>query len=245
MNKFALIIVVLFSFTLSGCQNMSKEGFKEGFQNFTAKVKFWDKDSDQYTITVTNLSTGSYLTPLLVAGHSNSQTNMFAYGKAASPELQAVAEGGDIEPLAAQFKTAGAELIKNPAGDLLGPGESTTFNLAKTNTRISIVSMILPTNDGFIALDNANLREGAQFLYAIDAGTEANDEQITGGGTPNTPGIPTDPSGRADASAAGLSGVSAEGSVGRHSGITGGEGSALDPEVHGWNGAIASVEVSM
>lgn len=223
---------------------MTKEGFKEGWGKFTEKVKFWDRDSDQYTITVTNTSSGSYLTPLLVAGHADHQTRIFAYGKAASPELQAVAEGGDIEPLAAQFETAGAEVIRNPAGDLLGPGESTTFNLSKENTRISLVSKILPTNDGFIALDNANLREGAQFLYAIDAGTEGNDEQISGSAALNTAGIPADPGGKANADAPGISGRSAEGSVDRHPGITGGEGSALDPEIHGWSGAVASIEIS-
>lgn len=245
MKKLAVIFTVLLSLSLAGCQNMTKEGFKEGWGNFTEKVKFWDRDSDQYTITVTNNSSGTYLTPLLVAGHSDHQTRIFAYGKAASPELQAVAEGGNIEPLAAQFEAAGAEVIRNPAGGLLGPGESTTFSLSIENTRISLVSMILPTNDGFIALDNANLREGAQYLYAIDAGTEANDEQITGGGAPNTAGIPADPGGKANANAPGISRQSAEGSVDRHPGITGGEGSALDPEVHGWSGAIASIEISM
>ena len=53
--------------------------------------------------------------------------------------------------------------------------------------------MILPTNDGFVAADSILIRGGTQELYAIDAGTEANDEQVTGGGAPNTPGIPADP----------------------------------------------------
>ncbi len=241
MKKFVLLLTILLSATLVGCQTINKDSFK----STVAKIKFWDKDSDQYTITVTNISSGSYLTPILAVGHNNLQTRMFAYDKAASPELQALAEGGDFEPLAAQFESAGAQVIKNPAGDLLGPGELTTFKLSKENTRISIIAMILPTNDGFVALDNANLHAGAQFLYAIDAGTEANDERITGGGAPNTPGIPADPSGTANMEAPGISGVSAEGSVDRHPGISAGEGSALDADVHGWNGAIASVEVSM
>lgn len=245
MKKLVAILTVLLGISLTGCQSMNKESIKEGWGKFTEKVKFWDRDSDQYTITVTNITNGSYLTPLLVAGHADYQTRIFIYGKAASPELQAVAEVGDIEPLAAQFEAADAEVIENPAGDLLGPGESTTFNLSMENTRISLVSQILPTNDGFIALDNANLREGSQLLYAIDAGTEANDEQITGGAAPNTPGIPADPGGKANASAPGILGRSAEGSVERHPGISGGEGSALDPEVHGWSGAIASITISM
>ncbi len=240
MKRLVLILAVLLSASLVGCESVSKESFK----NTMSKMKFWDKDTNQYTITVTNVSSGSYLTPILAVGHSNLQTRMFAYGKAASPELQAVAEGGNFEELATQFESAGAEVIRNPAGDLLGPNELTTFKLSKDNTRISLITMILPTNDGFIALDNANLQIGSQLLYAIDAGTEANDEKITGGGAPNSPGIPADPSGTANVNAPGIAGVKAEGSVDRHLGIKGGEGSALDPEVHGWSGAIASVEVS-
>jgi len=241
MKKLILILTVLMGVSLVGCGGFSNESFKRTI----SKAKFWERNPDQYTITVTNISSGSYLTPILAVGHSDLQSRIFAYGKAASPELQAIAEGGNFEELAKQFKLVGAELVKNPAGDLLGPGELTTFQLSQEHTRISLIAMILPTNDGFVALDNANLHAGAQFLYAIDAGTEANDERITGGGAPNTPGIPADPSGVADTNAPGISGVTAEGSVERHAGIKGGEGSALDPEIHGWDGAIASIEVTM
>ncbi len=245
MKKIAVLLTVLLSVSLVGCANFDKERVKSSVKGAVAKMKFWDKDADQYTVTITNLSTGTYLTPILAVGHSDTQAKMFAYGKAASPELQAAAEGGDIEALAAQFEAAGAEVVRNPAGDLLGPGELTTFNLSLDHTRISLISMMLPTNDGFVALDNAKLHVGAQYLYAIDAGTEANDERITGGGAPNTPGIPADPGGNANADASGIASAKAEGSVDRHPGIMGGEGSALDPEVHGWNGPIASVDVSM
>jgi len=103
----------------------------------------------------------------------------------------------------------------------------------------------LPTNDGFVALDNVLLRDGEQLLYAIDSGTEANDEQITGGGAPNTPGIPADPGGQANAEAPGIIGLSAEGVVDRHPGISGADGSALSSEDHGWSGPVVSVTVSI
>ncbi len=240
MKKITVLLTFLLSVSLAGCADFSMSSVK----NSVSKLKFWDKDSDQYTVTITNLTSGSYLTPILVVGHSDQQTRMFAFGKAASEEVQAVAEGGNFEALATQFEDAGAEVVENPAGDLLGPGEMTTLTLSKDNTRISLITMILPTNDGFIALDNANLHTGSQFLYALDAGTEGNDEQITGGGAPNTPGIPADPGGKANRNANGISGVKAEGAVDRHPGISGEAGSALDAEIHGWSGPIASIEIS-
>ena len=240
MKKITVLLTFLLSVSLAGCADFSMSTVK----NSVGKLKFWDKDPDQYTITVTNMTSGAYLTPILVVGHSDLQTSMFAFGKAASEEVQAVAEGGNIEPLATQFEDAGAEVVENPAGDLLGPGQKTTFTLSKVNTRISLITMILPTNDGFIALDNANLHTGSQFLYALDAGTEANDEQVTGGGEPNTPGIPADPGGKADRNAIGIPGVKVEGAVDRHPGISGEVGSALDPEIHGWSGPIALIEIS-
>jgi len=39
--------------------------------------------------------------------------------------------------------------------------------------------------------------------------------------------------------------VKAEGSVRQMSRITEGEGHTINPEIHGWEGAIASIEVTM
>lgn len=236
MKKILIGLAILMSVSLVGCEQMKNVNWK-----------FWDRGgkTKAVEVVVTNITQGTYLTPILAVGHDTRQETMFEYDKAASAELQAVAEGGNIEPLAAIYEAEGGEVVKNPHGGLLGPGQSTTFTLSPENTRLSLVTMILPTNDGFVALDNIVLREGQQFLYAIDAGTEGNDEQITGGGAPNTPGIPADPGGKANSEASGIAGVSPEGSVGRHLGIAGGEGSALDPEVYGWESAIAIVKVTM
>lgn len=195
-------------------------------------------------ITVTNLTKSMYLTPILAVGHSEDQGQMFEFGKEASVELQAVAEGGNFDPLANNFNADEHEIIVDPVEGLLGPGQSIKFELMKEHTRFSLISMILPTNDGFVALDNVELSSGETLLYAIDAGTEANDEKITGGATPNVPGIPADPSRLADKFATGITSATAEGRVARHPGISGAEGSALDPERHGWDGAVASVNIN-
>ena len=194
-----------------------------------------------YTVTITNETSNLFLTPILAVGHGERAEDMFRFGKVASPELQAVAEGGNVKPMAKQFE--GEHIVVDPYNGLLGPGQSVTFNLNGSATRMSVIAMILPTNDGFVVLDNALIRVGVQELYAVDAGTESNTEHITGGGEPNTPGIPHDPSGQADHAATGIEGLSPEGSVGRHPGIIGGTGSALNPATHGWKGPVATIRI--
>lgn len=238
MRNFLLTAAILLSVSMVGCDRM-----KSAYE----KAKFWErgKRSDAVQVTVTNITPGAYLTQILAIGHDSDQRNMFEYGSAASAELQAVAEGGNVEPIAGTFNAADSQIVKDPNDGLLGPGESTTFKIDRRYTRLSLIAMILPTNDGFVAADNIMLREGTQELYAIDAGTEANDEQITGGGAPDTPGIPADPSGQATNGATGIASATIEGKVDRHPGISGGEGSALNPEIHGWKGAVAVLNIEM
>ena len=231
--------IALASVAFSGCATYDKVSTKMK----SAYAKVTDRWRDSVEVTVTNTSENVFLTPILAVGHGERESAMFNFGAPASEQLQAVAEGGLISAMAQTFE--GAEIVTNPAEGLLGPGESVTFELGVGNGRMSLIAMILPTNDGFVALDNVVLRPGTQSLYAIDAGTEANDEAITGGGSPNTPGIPADPSDTADAGATGISGAKAEGAVQRHPGIQGGEGSALNPEKHGWSGPIAEVTVAI
>lgn len=238
MKKVVLAIAVLMSMSMVGCERM---------KTTYDKVKFWDRNkmSDAVEVRVTNITSGAYLTPILAVGHDGEQSKMFEFGAAASTELQAIAEGGNIEPIAGTFDADSSQIVRDPHAGLLGPGESTTFKIAREHTRLSLIAMILPTNDGFVAADSILIREGTQELYAIDAGTEANDEQVTGGGAPNTPGIPADPSDQADKGATGIASASVEGKVDRHPGISGGEGSALNPEVHGWKGPVAILNISM
>jgi len=232
-------LVAVAGISVSGCATYEKvtAKIKSGYERVT------DRWRDGIEVTVTNVSNGIYLTPILAVGHGEREGNMFEFGKPASEALQAVAEGGSFEAMAAHFE--GAELVKDPAEGLLGPGEFVTFELDDKTARMSLIAMMLPTNDGFVALDNISIRPGTQSLYAIDAGTEGNDEAITGGAAPNTPGIPADPGKTADWSAQGIAGASPEGSVQRHLGISGGDGSALDPEKVGWSGPIAEVRIAV
>lgn len=143
---------------------------------------------------VTNLTQGIYFTPLLLAAHPDS-ASLFEVGETASVELQQMAEGGALDGLAMIGTAIGADSVANPAGGLLAPGSSTTAMLSTSanNTVLSVVAMILPSNDAFVGLDNWTIPTTAGtytlYLNAYDAGTEANDE-IRGGGAPGMPGMP-------------------------------------------------------
>lgn len=148
-------------------------------------------------VTVQNLTQGIYFTPILISAHSN-DASLFELGETASVELQAMAEGGDISGLVSATEALSANNIANPAEGLLGPAMSTTASVTtdEGNDVLSIVAMMLPTNDGFIGLDNWAIPEAPGtytiYLNAYDAGTEANDE-IRGSGAPGEAGLPVPP----------------------------------------------------
>lgn len=205
-------------------------------------------------VTIQNYTGGNYFTPLLVAAHASTMP-LFTPGTAASTALQAMAEGGDISLLSTDLAGAGASVTENPAGGLLAPGQSATATVTADaqNDALSVVAMILPTNDGFVALNNWEIpTEAGTYtvqLDAYDAGTEANDEIINGGGTPGTPGIPDDPGGFGGSGASGLNAVP-EGFVHIHRGVLGdqdatGGVSDLNSSVHRWLNPIATVVVTV
>lgn len=149
-------------------------------------------------IQVQNLTQGIYFTPVLVAAHAAS-ASLYEVGMPASDELQSMAEGGDISGLTALITPLDANIGEQAVDDgLTGPASSRTYTLSNDegNDVLSIVAMMLPTNDGFIGLDNWTIPETAGiytvYLNAYDAGTEANDE-IRGSGAPGEAGMPVPP----------------------------------------------------
>jgi hypothetical protein len=147
----------------------------------SAQAADWD-------ITITNLTHGSSFTPLLVTAHPH-DTHLFAAGAAASVELERLAECGELDPFlaTADVGAADADTITNPASGLLMPGNSTTTSITTDETHLSILAMILPTNDGFVGLDSEHIPTAAgtytYYLHAYDAGTEENDEVLRTSGS--------------------------------------------------------------
>ena len=204
-------------------------------------------------VKITNLTQGLHFTPFLVAAHTDSEY-MYKLGMAASDELQMMAEGGDISGLSGLLTSA--DKVENPAAGLLAPGMSTTAMLSTdaANTELSIVSMLLPTNDGFVGLNSWTIPSEAGtytiYLNGYDAGTEANDEIINGGGAPGTPGIPADPSGNNGTGATGVTDMEMTQVVHVHRGALGDNDAAaghsdLNSSVHRWLNPVAKVTVTV
>lgn len=153
-----------------------------------------------FEITITNLTANSLFTPVVVASHER-QAPVFAYGHEASAELEAVAEGGDISGFVNKWSADDSflDIVHTvtpddvPAPDFLilpGQSKSVTIEADRDHRFISAASMVLPTNDAFIALNGVRLpstKNTPKIVYspAYDAGSEENDElcdSIPGGG---------------------------------------------------------------
>lgn len=130
-------------------------------------------------VTVTNLTRGQIFTPILVVSHGP-HVQLFKAGEPASDELAALAEGGDVAPLAAALH--GKRGVKGIAdsGDVLPPGETVRIKVpAHGARRLSLAAMLIPTNDAFVSLNDVRAPLHGSITYtavAYDAGSEPNDE---------------------------------------------------------------------
>ncbi|MFT6732882.1 MAG: hypothetical protein ACJAS9_001067 [Polaribacter sp.] len=98
-------------------------------------------------------------------------------------DLGRVAEGGDTSGVAAMFDGYHAQ-VQSVAG-LLNGGETATLMFEGLPHRIkfTLASMLLPTNDAFVAAQSLSLKKKQRsqtfYLRAYDAGTETNSEACT------------------------------------------------------------------
>lgn len=147
-------------------------------------------------VRITNLApeNGTFLTPFWVGFHDGT-FDLYNLGESASPELERIAEDGDTGPLTMAFGM-------NPAGSAQGtigggpiaPGATlsmlfTLDAMSATSRYFSYASMIIPSNDFFIAnanplafpvFDGSGKSTPVSFIVmgsmVRDAGTEVNDE---------------------------------------------------------------------
>lgn len=208
----------------------------------------------EYAVTVTNITAGIHFTPVIVAAHPG-DVQMFAVTEQATPQLQAIAEGGDVSGMAELLEGIGASVATG--GGLVAPGQSETFTVSSDggNGHLSVATMLLPTNDGFTGVNSINLGSinGGVTLFAraYDSGTEGNDELV---GTPavGEPGFPAPPPVVATGTGTGGTGIQAdaEGFIHVHRGVIGdmdpnGGVSDISSTAHRWLNPVARVYIRM
>lgn len=178
-----------------------------------------------YDVTITNLTSAQVLTPPLLATHDAMQ-HVWMVGDLASPEVQALAETGNTQPLADALADVATDV---QAGDgMIAPGESMTIRItARDGDALTALTMLAFTNDGFTGLDAVPLQESSIEAMAYDAGTEENTE--TAADVPGLGGeghVPTTP----------------QAPIAMHPGI---QGNADLGAEYGWDGAVARFDIVM
>lgn len=196
--------------------------------NETASMRSGTLD---YEITFTNITHGVILTPPIFA-MSRTPINVFEAGEPASLSLEKLAEGGMTDDLRTEWESGVIQDLIQTSQPLL-PGQSITVELQGSRlSRLSLASMLLPTNDGFVAMNGERVwKLGGRatfFLNAYDAGTELNDETCASIPGPICGGE-------------GFNAVGGEGFVVPHAGIHG-EGE-LSRRAYNWGDPVAKVTV--
>ncbi len=187
-----------------------------------------------FDVTITNITPGISFTPLLVATHSP-RISAFNLGKPASEALSILAEGGDTGPMTALLTSSGEALDAVSTSGLLGPGASVTVRVQAKGRfdRLSIAAMLLPTNDGFVAVNSYDLpwdrRAVTVTAIGYDAGSEPNDERCANIPGPHCGGVGPSP------------GASGEGFVHVHGGIHG--FADLNASTYDWRNPVALVTI--
>ncbi len=188
--------------------------------------------AEVYEVTITNLTRGQVFSSVFAFTH-NRKEKLFSVGQAASAELAALAQDADNSGLNSFYTASSnvAEVIEG-AGNI-PPGKSETITIkARGNKRfLSLASMLVTTNDAFLAVNKIKL----PYLYrktiapAYDAGAEANDEACAY--------IPGPPCGNPNSA----SDVDGEGYVHIHAGIHGIED--LNAAQYDWRNPVAEITI--
>lgn len=134
-----------------------------------------------FEVTITNITKAQTFTPILIASHRAGVT-LFGLGQPASVELEQLAEAGDTAPLTALLEAnPDVKEVVTAAGPLPA-GQSVTLSVASGGgfKSVSVAAMLIPTNDGFFAINGMTVPSGkSESVFrspAYDAGTELNDE---------------------------------------------------------------------
>jgi hypothetical protein len=213
-------------------------------------------DATTYEVTITNLTSGQPLTPPVVAVHRGNNA-VFRVGHRASFGVKEIAENGNNAPLldalAADHRvTQSVQAGDGPLVPAHTPGAamfdgSVTFTVggASGTDRLSVVSMLICTNDGFSGVNGVRLpRHVGEHLTVqaagYDAGTEVNTEDFANI-VPPCQGLIGVSSGEPGTTMSDPALLEA-GRIAHHRGILG--GADLLPAVHGWTDPVVEISIT-
>jgi hypothetical protein len=187
----------------------------------------------RYAVSITNITRGQIISPPVVISH-NQNFQLFNLGNPATVELAALAEDGDVAPLAAHLAGLGSVYDYNVAGGPIMPGKSVTIEVKSKGgfQLISAAGMLVTTNDAFFAVRGVYARPWSDVIVdarAYDAGSEVNSEECA-----FIPGPPCGHGGVRDTDGA-------EGYVYIHSGIHG--NGDLEPADFDWQNPVAIISI--
>lgn len=200
-------------------------------------AQFPGRPAGQYEITVTNLTRGQVLSPPVVAIHAEHFGGLYELGAPASVELAMVAEDAVNGPLMSKLQADGAVMSVGAMAGPIPPGMSRSITLDGMGAfrHISVVGMLVETNDAFFAINGErgpNLGTSTFFSPAYDAGSEANTELCAH--------IPGPPCGMANVRVT----EGAEGFVHVHAGFhTGDPENGLAAQQYDWRNPVAKITV--
>lgn len=132
----------------------------------------------QYQVTVKNITNAQPFSPITVLLHDSGQ--FWQVGESASDAIELIAEAGDNSSLVVDSDVSSY----NSSDGVLGYGQSVTVSVTQNSTAnyLSLITMLVNTNDAFSGLNKIDISELAvndSLSYsagAYDAGTEDNSE---------------------------------------------------------------------
>jgi len=237
----ALSLVLIFA----GCENQSDISTEP--ELLQKEANFGDNEGQlekrngyaEFKITLENLTPATGpgasqpLSPPVITTHTP-LFHVFQKHKYASSELAQVAEDAFNGPLINLLNSSNLayDVVEGTTGPIF-PGEAETF-MVKAKfpfKKLSLVSMLVNTNDGFTGIDAAKLplfgsRE--YYLHAYDAGSEKNTELMA-----NIPG---------PCCGSPFVRVPSNQRIKKHKGIRG--NGDLDPNKYGWDGYAAKLTIT-
>lgn len=131
------------------------------------------------TITITNLTPFQPFSPMFIMTHNDKIDPLFMFAQPPSAPLIALAENGDNSQLLALYPDTDRNIRESRSDMGIPHLQSQSYEVTVTDKfpYVTMASMFVNSNDGFIAINGRKLAKGMRFfLNGYDAGSEENTE---------------------------------------------------------------------